>query len=283
MSQPRTPDGKAIVSLWPTEGSKSTLITPNWCDKRTWYQAATRHVDETPSVVTPLLVYEVASKPVIDTYHGRITGEDFLKDAANNSYRVIVKVDGVAKTEQDPHTATGGDYVIDYTTGRITFLSALSIGAAVTVTYHHSSDSTFVLKPSAGKILKLVSVEAQFAKDVDIKDSVIFQPYGYAGIFAPQLGYPFATLVPLGSPTVYKTLLDYINEANGAYPEIDTIAGVGWRNLLSPILTFPWKYQAVTDLRSSWGMEVRISLQHHEPFGGSVSTASFYCLSVPEE
>ena len=45
-----TADGKRIVSIWPTEGSRKTVITANWADKTTWYYSATHTSDD---VATP--------------------------------------------------------------------------------------------------------------------------------------------------------------------------------------------------------------------------------------
>ena len=120
---PKTEDGKPIVSFWPTEGSKSTYISHDWTDRTTWTTGAVRMVDEVPTRLGlgyPPGTYRVAHNAVIDTFHGKITDEDFLKDAAGNSFRVVVTVDGVMKLEADPDDG-GNDYSIDYALGTITF------------------------------------------------------------------------------------------------------------------------------------------------------------------
>lgn len=286
MGIPKTSDGKPIYSTWPTEGTRKTFITGNWCDKTTWYQKAIRVVDEIANCSNPGVYtsYSVSHLNLIDCYHGKITQEDFLKDGAGNSFRVIVKVNDLQKTEQDPHTGSGGDYSIDYLNGAVTFLSPLQSGDVVKVTYHYQNGSEYVLKPEAGKSLKIKSAEVQFTKDVVITDTVKFQPYGLVDAFAPQLmpGVPSGTLIPLGNPVVYKTLMDYINEANGAYPEIEPMGGGTWRNMAIGTVTFPWNYQAVTEIRSSLGMEIRIKLEHETSFSGTAATATFYCLSEAE-
>ena len=287
---PQTKDAKQIVSMWPTEGTRKTFITPSWCDRTTWIQQAIRVVDEIATNFLPFTQYDVSHPNLIDTYHGKVSQEDFFKDATGNSYRVIVKVNDAAKTEQDPHLATGGDYTINYATGRITFLSALGADDVVKVTYHYATTSLYTIKPATGKILKIKSAEAQFSKDIVITDSIRFQPYGYVQVFAPTLWdgysppgpYPANTLIPLGDATVYKTMSDYINEANGAYPEIAQMGGGGWRGCAQGIVTFPWNYIALTDLISSYGMEIRIFLEHDAPFTGAIATATFYCFSENE-
>jgi hypothetical protein len=267
---PTSSEGKPLVVQWPTEGTRKTFITGNWCDKTTWYQKAVRVVDEIADCTNAptYTTYQVDQTHLIDTYHGKISGEEYLKDSSNNSFRVVVKVNDVTKTEQDPHTGSGGDYTVNYVTGVITFLSPRLITDVVKVTYHYANGSEYVIKPEAGKILKIRTAEVQFTKDIVLTDTVRFQLY--------VAGNPY------GDAVVYKTLMDYINEANGAYPEISSMGGNGWRGLPQNVVTFPWNYQAVTELKSSLAMEIRIKLEHDTPFTGTSATATFYCLSENE-
>lgn len=281
---PRTDDGKEVVTVWPTEGSKITFYTPNWADRTTWFYRAERVVDEEAICDDPgtYTTYSVSHQNLIDAYHGKISGEDFLTDAQGNTYRVTVKVDDVEAVERDPHYGTGGDYTIDYVAGTITFLSALEETNIITVTYHYENGSEWVLAPEPGKVLKIRKVEVQFSQDLVLTDSILFQPYGPVEIWAPSLvdnPYPAGTMLPLGNPDVLKTINDYINDANGAFPSIPAIGGDGWRGTQVPTHIFQWDYQTVTDVRSSLGVEVRIKLQHDAPFGGSCTTATFYCLA----
>lgn len=277
---PRTGDGKAQVSIWPTEGDRVTTITPNWCDRTTWYHKAIRVVGEAP--VWGGATWQLAHTSVIDTYHGKISQEDFLKDAGGFGYRVAVTVNAVAKVEQDPAFGVGGDFIVDYAAGTITFLDGTLPGDAVLVTYHYATTSEFILKPKAGKALKIRRVEVAFSDNVIINDTVSFQAYGLVEAFAPQLTpvpYPPGTMIPLGNPVLYKTLLDYINDSNGAFPKIPACGGPSWRGTQNDIVTLVWDYAAMTPLYSSAGMEIRIALQHDLPMGGKIATATFYCLS----
>lgn len=265
---------------------KVTLFSHDWCDKCTWYEAAVRVVDEVATDAGDHLIYSLTHTHLIDIYHGRITSEDYLKDSSGNSYRVVVKVGGVAKTEQDPHTGTGGDYTIDYAAGTVTFLAEQT--NEVKVTYHYATTSVFTIKPAPGRLLSMELVECQFSMDVEITDTVKFQAYGYVIAFAPQLAqsnggpYPDQMLIPLGNPTVYKGMKDYINEAVRSYTEYPAVGGSGWRGVDFPVLIFDWDYARATAIRSSFGMEVRISLEHNTPFGGRMATATFYCASESE-
>jgi hypothetical protein len=289
---PKTSDNKDVVSMWPTEGTRKTFISHNWCDKTTWTSSAVRVVDEVADVEVPgvYTTYALDQQYIVDTYHGKISGEDFLKDDSGNSFRVVIKVNDVTKVEQDPHTSSGGDYTVNYIAGKVTFLSALVAADVVKVTYHYATAGSFIIKPSPGKKLKIKRAEVQFSSDIVIKDTVKFQAYGLVDVFAPQLTpspYPSGTLIPIGEATVYKTMMDYINEANGAYPDIPALGFINnpvtdWRNTNKDIITFPWDYLAMTELSSAAGMEIRVTLDHNLVFGGMVATATFYCLSENE-
>jgi hypothetical protein len=281
VSMPVTSDGRLRVAGEKSDAAKKTIISHDWTDKTTWCEAAVRVVDEVASVDTPYTVYALAHTNVIDSYHGKFSQEDFMLDAAGYSYRAVVKVNDVAKTEQDPHYGTGGDYTVNYATGKVTFLSALQSTDVVKVTYHYATSSVFTIKPEAGKALKLEFAEVQFSADVVLTDSVVFQPYGLVDVFAPQLmpGVPSGTKIPLGNPVIYKSVSDFQNDAVKAYPVYPVLGGSGWRGSPQPTIIFDWDYVSSTLLRSDYGMEIRLSLQHDEPFGGWFATSTLYCLS----
>jgi hypothetical protein len=261
-----------------------TLFSHDWTDKTTWRTNATRVVDEVATDSGDHTTYTLANSTVIDTYHGKVTGEDYLKDPDGNSFRVTVKVNDVAKTEQDPHYGTGGDYTINYDTGAITFLAALDPSDVVKVTYHYPGSSVYIVGPTAGKKLVVDFVEVQFSEDIDITDAVVFQPYGYVDVFAPQLmpGIPSGTKIPLGDPVVYKSMTDYQNDAVRAYPKYPAMGGSSWRGSPQGIFVLDWDYLRAKPLFSSAGMELRIFLQHDAPFGGFYATATFYCAVEDE-
>ena len=283
-----TDDGVQRVSVEHTEGSRVSAITPNWCDPCSWYFQATKKTGKALTEINGTTFQDPDGKWWIDNYHGRYSAEDILKTEAGDIPRLKVYVDDIQLTEQDPHAGSGGDYTVEYDAvggATVTFL-ADQTGKTVTVDCWECAGSCWILKPNPGKKLKIVSVEAQFSDDVSLRDTIKFQPYGLVDVFAPQLmdGVPSGTLIPLGNPTVYKTMLDFINEANGAMPIIRKSAhpSPSWRDLTVDIATYPWDYQAVTQLLSSAGMEVRIFMEHGTPFAGLVATATFYCLSYDE-
>jgi hypothetical protein len=192
---PRGPDGKPIVSSFPTEAEKRNEISPNWCDRTTWYYSSI-YVEAEQATSDDAQVrthYSVAHTNIIDSYHGKLTNEDYINDSYGRSYRVHVSVDSVGKTEQDPHYGTGGDYTVDYAAGKIIFLSPQSVGVDVRVTYHYENGSTWTIVPSAGEISKIDTVECQFSDDVIPTDSLTYTPYGIIDFVAPQYMYRRAT------------------------------------------------------------------------------------------
>ena len=272
----QTADGKRIVSVWPTEGTRRTIVTHNWCDRTTWYQKSVAVVDAVPTAVVLGTSYSLAHTNVIDTWHGKLWDED------NLGHRVVVKVDGVTKTEQDPHNNVG-EFTVNYSAGIVTFTPPVSVAAVVLVSYHYATTSEFTIAPTAGKVLKIRTVETQFSVDVTLNDTVDFTAYGLVDVFAPELmpGVPSGTKIPL-STTRYKTMQDFQAESNGALATIPVIGGAGWRGIPQPIIVFPWDYAAMLNLSAAAGMEIRIKLQHDAPFGGGFATATLYCLSEAE-
>ena len=283
----KTTDGRIRTAFEKSSGTSFNFYSHNWCDKTTWYSEAPRVVDEVATANGTWTVYSLAHQFMIDTYHAKITQEDFLKDPNGNSYRVTVKVDGLLKEEQDPHYGTGGDYTVNYASGTITFLSALTSDDTVTVTYHYAGSSAFTVKPLPGKVLNIDIAECQFSLDVSLKDTIVYQPRGYVDFFAPQYlksnGGPYdpGTLIPLGNPFMYKSVNDLLNDSFKAYPTYPAI-GSGWRSIQSATTVFEWDYTRQKDFSSAAGMEIRCSLQHDTPFDGTMATVTFYCSTVDE-
>lgn len=274
--------GGTVVTVKPTD-ARVTTITHDWTDPTTWYQGSTYVADETATDSGNHILYTLAHPNVIDVYHGKLSDEDFLKDSSARNYRVVVKVNGTAKTERNPHYATaqtGEHHTVDYVAGTVTFLTALDPADVVTVTYHYAVSSVFTVKPSTGKKLSLGLVEVQFSADVVPSDTVRFQAYGYVQSFAPQYcptPYPLNTKIPLGNPTLYKGIKDFMNGSVRSYPNYGALgAAAGWRGISQPTVVMDWDYTATTLIDDTKGMEIRLSLDHNTPWGGTFATATFY-------
>jgi hypothetical protein len=226
---------------------------------------------------------------VIDNYHGRVTQEDDLRDSSGNSFRVVVKVNDVVKTEQDPHYGTGGDFTVNYELGKVVFLSTRDVADVVKVTYHYATTSLYVVKPDAGKQLLIDIAEVQFSGDVEPKDTVLFEAWGIADFFLTPAqmsayGIPYGIGYKIRlSRLAYKTMADFHNDAFRSYPSYPALGSPSnWRSQHQPVTTFDWDYLGSVALLSSKGMEIRVSLDHHEPFDGYMATATFYCRSETE-
>ena len=263
---------------------KLTFITPNWCDKTTWYCGSEEIEDEVLTDSGDHTTYAAAHQNLIDAYHGKITFEVQLRDDDGSNYRVTVEVNGTKKTEVDPHT-DAGDFVVNYAAGTVTFRTPLQPGDAVTMTSHFAQKATFIVKPSAGKRLYIGSVEVQFSEDIVMNDTFVFQAYGLVDVFAPQLmpGIPSGTNIPLGDPLVYKTMVDLLNDSNDGHPCYPPLGGNNWRALKKTAYIFTWEYAVgLTCLEAKYGMEIHIDLEHDVPCSGAFGTATLYCTSEDE-
>lgn len=277
--EPKLADGRARMSSEKTNQSRITFYSPNWCDKTTWYPTSVYVASETVSLDDSDGYYHLAHPYVIDSYHGKITTEDSLKDSSGHSYRVAVKVNGATKTEQDPHYGTGGDYLVDYVDGYIMPISWTPVDSDTLVaTYHYAISASVTISPASGKQLLINMAECQFSTDVIMNDTATFTVNGYAGVFAPQLGYPYNTLIPLTS-FKYKTMNDLFNDACRSYPVYPPLGGAGWRGMSCPSTVLDWDYVSATTLNSASGMQVVITLDHNAEFGGTYATVTFYCTS----
>jgi len=269
-------EGVPLVATITTQGLKANLITPNWCDPTTWYYSSVYTINETAVLKDGYdgYVYTLSHKNIIDTYHGKITGENLIHDIDGYSYLVNLTIDNVQKIEVDPSTGLG-DFVINYALGEITFSSKINQNSTVLVTYHYENGSTHVLYPDPGTVFRIKGIECQFSADVIMNDSMVYEVWAYNPNNLPNK--MLAT-----SPDVYKTIWDFINDANKAYPKIPILGGTSWRGMKTEVYVFSWDLQSSTDLYSSLGMELRIRLEHNIPYGGNCCTGIFYCVKNNE-
>lgn len=250
------------------DGSGLVVVTYNWCDKCTWYQGSTRKTGHSLTQDTGL-VYKSDIANWIDLTHGRLYREDLV------SANYLVKVyDGTTElTERAPFATSGGDYVVDYTTGKVTLAQAPS--GAVTADFSHENGSLFIIAPTEGKRLWVEDSEVQFSTDIDIKDTIHFQAWAYNPADLPNK-------IAVTAKTTYKTAGDFVDEARGAYPQVPAFGGSSGRGLSQPHLVFPFKYLQLKELFYSQGLEIRIWLENDTEFGGERATATFYCSSYSE-
>lgn len=273
-----TDDNRLRVAVEKSNMSRKTIYTHDWADPTTWCEQSVRIVDEVPTNMGDNQSYQLAQNHVIDNYHGKMSEEDYMTDGDGYSYRVSVTVNDVAKTEQDPHYGTGGDFTVNYLDGYIDFVSALDPSDAVKVTYHYENGSLFTVKPSSTKCIDLSLCEIQFSTDMEMTDTIVFATYGLADVFAPGQ-FPAGTMIPLTNPVKYKTVRDFYNDAVKSYPKVAALGGSGWRGCNFDTVVMDWDYVSASRLHGPYGMEIRIYLEHETPIQGSFATATFYCLS----
>jgi len=162
---------------------------------------------------------------------------------------------------------------VDYPAGTVTFFASQA-GHTVTVDYSYENGSTLYIRPEAGKVLIVEDSEVQFSLDIEMRDTIYFQPWAYNPADLPNK-------VPVAQATTYKTILDFINESRGVYPVIPSIGGAK-RGTQHDCLNFPFLYKTIKELRSSQGVEVHVWLKDHRRMYGEFATATFYCTSKDE-
>jgi hypothetical protein len=265
-------DGSMMTAHTSLIGDELTAATHSFCDETTWFSTSVRVTEETMTDTGDHLLFTVPSgnKPWVDLDHGKVLWEEDV----NESYLVVVTVDDVAKTE-DPMYGDVVDFSVDYVNGTVTFHAEQT--GTVKVSYSHVQDSQYILKPPAGKVYVLSDAEIQFASDIEYNDCVRVAPWGYAAVFAPQLVPPLEPtdlieLVPRARR--YKRHDQILDEAHGAYPTIGTVGGPGGSS--ADRFGYPLPYMTSTSLYSTYGMEMRVSLENNITFGGERATVTFY-------
>jgi hypothetical protein len=268
---PETSDGRPKVAMGKQDATRLNGYSHNWCDPTTWYSDSVRVVDEVAENTGDNQIYQLDNYNVIDTYHGKLFEEDFLTDNDGYSYRVVVKVNDVdGYTEQDPHYGSGGNFTIDYANAQVNFLSPLLESDVVKVTYYYEDGSTFILPVESGMQLFIEAGEAQFSDDLEMLDTIKYQ------VFIINPYNPSGPKIPYGQPNVYKTITDLQIEATKAYPKYPSIGGTGWRGMQREVLILNWDYVSGTLLKSSYGSEIHIWLEHDTPYGGTYASMTFY-------
>ncbi len=277
-------DGSPKITPEPPIGDKKNFMSCNWCDKCSWFEGSVEVTDETLVDSGDGLTFTSAHEYWVDMTHGRVTFEDMVLADNPGKWLVEITSDAVAQEESSPGTEDG-DYQIDYETGEVTFNSSQA-NKTVVASYWYAVSGIYTVKPSPGKKIKILRVEVQFSKDIVLNDTMEFMPYGYAGVFAPAYvpGYFTADqLIPLMTvPYRYKTRSDFVNESCGTYPVIPAFGGPGWRGGSQDIITLPWLYLTKTELKSSYGMEIRLKMVDSTPMGGETATATFYTVETDE-
>lgn len=293
LEDPRTADGVPIthlnnkrlsVQVIGREGDQVIVATHNFCDPTTWYGESERVSNEVLSLVEgESLIYESSNAYWVDLTHGKLLDEDDViynsLMSGSHGYSVVIRDNNTILVERPsfaPDWSEGGDYWIEYAgpnanKARIHFKTEPT--GPVEATYNKAVGSGWYLSPSSLKQLDIEDVEAQFTTDVDMKDTLVF------AAVVPDPAHPGQFLT---FPTRrYKTMLQIVDEARGAYPVVPSVGGLS-RGIQNPIYGFPFKYTTVRAIKYSQFVRLCVRLQHDRPFTGERVTATFYCTSSDE-
>ena len=234
------------VAATKQEGSSTHIISHDFTDKTTWYTESVR-VDNVVLTSTDNLTFTSNHLNWINLTSGKVPYEHRL-----SRYFPVIKVNGAIVTP---------DVSIDHNSGAITFANPQT--GTITADYSYAEGSTWVLKPSVGKVLKLEGTAVKFTNDVEIGEdqSMVFQLYIGGNSY--------------GSPTVYNNIKDFVKCAMG---EVSVTPSFG--DLLNEVITIPFDYITSKDLDSSIGMEVRIKIPNDTPITGEFGVISARCVSI---
>lgn len=263
--------GVPLITPVPRTGSEMIATTHNFADESTWYSTSERVTEQVLTDSGDGLTWD-SGEVWVDMTHGKLFDEDALAADVDHGYSIEVRVDGVVKTERTPFALSGGDFVVDYRTGKVTFASSQA-GNEVTATYSKMVDSVYILAPLEGTRIDIEQVEAQFSLNVDMNDTIVFEAWAYNPADLPNK--------VMVSKTRYKTFRNMIDEALGSYPVIPAIGGESTRGSDSPIYGFPFRYGTIRSLSSAYGLELRVGLENDTVYGGTHATATFYTTIHP--
>lgn len=241
-------------------------ITHNWCDKTTWWYSSVQVINEAVGTGDGSVdVFNLDHDHVIDLEHGKFTDEDDIPDYED--YLLVVKVDGVEQTKRSSFETSGGDYVIDYAEGTLTFADPPPDGDAITASYWYSpttaGNSVMEFIIPAGKIWCVCASEMQFSKDVIMNDTLTFGAY---------IG---ETLV--GPKTRHKTIGAFLDLSYGSFSVIPAIGGSA-RGMAQDTVLLRVDYHTMDVLPGDLGVVLKAWAEGDNEFGGERATATLYII-----
>jgi hypothetical protein len=276
----KTGTGHAKVEVQPREGVGVNFHSPNLCDRTTWHEGATAvtEFELSSGDDTVWNTNGTHDGPWIDLVHGKLFGEDNVS-AATPSLLCTVEVSTDGGTTWDPKTensigsTSDGDYSVNYTTGVVTFNSALTPGDKVRASFSKAPATMLLtIAPESGKKVRIVYVETQLSVDCQFTETVTYEVWAY-----DPNDLPNKMLVKKSS---YKTINDFLYESTGVYNAFPAIDTAGPRGLAQDVIVVPFNYTTSRDLLASQGLEIRMKLS--KEFAGLLCTSTFYCLQEDE-
>jgi len=243
-----------------------------------WYRSEYVQEEEVGTGDGATTTFALDHDHIIDLVHGKVTDEDRIpvKETATTEqptqWDPVVKVDGVVQTRNNPFSNTGGAYTIDYTNGTIIFNSPPANGAEILCSYFYSPDtegcSAMEYKPPAGKQWLIDTAEAQFAKNIQMTDTIRF------GVWVEHPLYGDIELA--NYRTDYKSIGNLLDYSFGSLPVIPALGGSFPRGLTQDTVLLRWEYVASITIASSQLTKIRISLVNDTPLTGERATFTLY-------
>lgn len=185
-------DGIPLMANAPRVGSEIVVGSHNFADMTTWFGDSIRITNQTMEVKagsSGLIWKSTDSAHVnwLDMVSGRMHNQEKWTTEVEHEYKVIVKVNSVEKAACPPFkfTSSDGDYWIDYDNGEINFFTDQT-GNTITASFSYATTSTFYLRPTEGKILRIEDAEADFSTDIVLETGFGYIVVGYVDVFAPQ-------------------------------------------------------------------------------------------------
>lgn len=304
----------ARVAIVEAVGSETIYATHDFCTPSSWYSTSKRVTGAVPTVIPNSggRKWRLPHRQITDLTSGLVFDEEgiiedqaIFEPADPHGYSVEVRQDGVPLVQRARFASEQidqgpmYDYELDYEEGVLIF-GTDHTGASLEADYSHTDvetydlmsgelgPSTWILRPLPDKTLQIARAEIQFARNIEFNQTMTMQTVGYAQFFAPHLlappyNLPANTLIPLET-TVYKTMNQVVDEAVNA--DAGSVVPASSENtdrgFTQDRLIFPFRYGRRKPIYAVLGMEVRIWLDRHTPFGGERATASFYMSSKTE-
>ena len=294
--------GNLLISNTGNSGWKETFISPNWCDKTTWYENSVKVVNETLTTLDNINYSISTPQPIIDAKHWKIPDEGIKPVIFNCHPQVSINDVVVNESYYVGNSIVSQDYTINYDLGLVTFNTTLQPTDIVKMTYNKLNTTEFVnpygyrqsawtIKAPEGYRVLLNSAEVQFSVDLIMRDTIRFIPYSTVGkdplinflMYAPY-NYPEGTEIPLSmlDPTMEKrfnNMMDFIDDSNDCYfikacdPLIREL-----RDLPCDMTVYKWQYQGTEnmELNSKLGRFMKIFLKDDQVFYGTRATATLY-------
>jgi len=222
---------------------------------------------------------------------GLVEEQQHLNPEDPHGYKVIIKSDGKEMVAREPFATSGGDYIINFEDGSVTFLSEQK--GIVTASYSYENGSAFTIRPTPGKILDIETAKALFSDNSIMNDTIKYEVFGNVEDFAPELvpSIPKGTKIVI-SETVYKRYVQILAEshglhlpanANGYNKEDANLSMADFRyksrGIRSNCVAIPFRYGTVRTLNSKMGMEIKIRLLNNMAFEGEVVVITLYAGS----